>query len=167
MVCGWHLCAWLGRPKATGDGMGQSRWMPWLTSIMSIIYSHEGVLDLLRLYVGYCRFSFHANKYQLNTYPMDKAALGYELTTLNPGSSMIWALTLIITTLSHACALHEGMLRGVKLGMLWGNLKSIFCHRSSPNRSCSKNKIYPHLKHDEESLKYSYIRSMSGTVGFT
>jgi hypothetical protein len=30
-------------------------------------------------------------------YPMDRAALGYELTTLKPGSSMIWALTLIVT----------------------------------------------------------------------
>ncbi len=69
MVYGWCLCAWLGRPKATGNGMGQSCWTPWLTSIMSIIYSHEGVLDLLRLYVGYCRFSFHANKIRLNTYP--------------------------------------------------------------------------------------------------
>jgi hypothetical protein len=40
--------------------------MPWLTSIMSKMDSHEGVLDLLQLYVGYCRFSFHMNKYQLN-----------------------------------------------------------------------------------------------------
>jgi hypothetical protein len=56
----------------------------------------------------------------------DRAALGYELTTSKLGSSMIWTLTLIVT-LSSACVLHEGILRGVELGMLWGTLKSTFC----------------------------------------
>ncbi len=51
----------------------------------------------------------------------------------------------------------KGMLQGVKLGMLWGTIKSTFCHRSSPNRSNSKNKVYPRIKHDAESLKYSYV----------
>jgi hypothetical protein len=59
----------------------------------------------------------------------------------------VWALTQIVT-LSHACALHKGMLWGVQLGMLWGTLKSTFCHRSSPNRSYSKNEVYPRIKHD-------------------
>ncbi len=45
--CADDACAWLGRPNATGDGMGQSRSTPWLTSNMSIICSHEGVLDLV------------------------------------------------------------------------------------------------------------------------
>ncbi len=68
-----------------------------------------------------------------------------------------WALTL-----SRACALHKDMLWGVKLGMLWGTLKSTFCHRSSPNRSYSKKEAYPHIKHDAESLKYSYVWLVSG-----
>jgi hypothetical protein len=67
----------------------------------------------------------------------------------------VWALTLVVT-LSRACALHKGMLWDVKLGMLWGTLKSTFCHRSPPNRSNSKNEVYPRIGHDAESLKYSY-----------
>jgi hypothetical protein len=51
----------------------------------------------------------------------------------------------------------QAMLRGVKLGMLWGTIKSTFCHRSSPNFSYSKNEVYPCVKHDAESLKYSYV----------
>jgi hypothetical protein len=87
-------------------------------------------------------------------YPTDRAALGYELTTVNPGYSMIWEFTLIITS-SCACALHKGMLWAVELRMLWGTLKSAFCHRSSLNRSYSKIEVYPCIKHDAESLKYS------------
>jgi hypothetical protein len=36
----------------------------------------------------------------------------------------------------------QGMLWGVKLGMLWGTPKRTFCHRSSPNRSYSKKEVY-------------------------
>jgi hypothetical protein len=49
----------------------------------------------------------------------------------------------------------QGMLQGVKLGMLWRNVKSPFCHRSFPNHSYNKNKVYPHIKHDAESIKYN------------
>jgi hypothetical protein len=75
----------------------------------------------------------------------------------------VWALTLI-ATLSRACTLHKGMLWGVKLGMLWDTLKSTFCHGSFPNGSYSKNAVYPRIKHDAESLKYSYVPG--GTAGY-
>ena len=42
--------------------MGESRSTPWLTANVSIICSHKGILDLVRFYVGYCRFTYHANE---------------------------------------------------------------------------------------------------------
>jgi hypothetical protein len=89
-------------------------------------------------------------------YPTVRAAFYYELTTSKPGSSM-GINTTIIVTLSCACALHEGMLQGVKLGMLWGTVKSTFCHRSTPNCSSSKNKVHPRIQHVAESSKYNYV----------
>jgi hypothetical protein len=99
---------------------------------------------------GYVPPQFSLILYTDCTPSMDRAALGYELTTSKPGSSM--GLILIIT-LSCACLLHKVMLRGVTLGILWGTIKSTFYQRSSPNHSYSKNEVYPRIKHDAESLK--------------
>jgi hypothetical protein len=50
----------------------------------------------------------------------------------------------------------QGMPWGVKLKMLCGTIKHTFCHCLSLNRSYSKKEVYPHIKHDVESLKYNY-----------
>jgi len=45
---------------------GQSRWMPLLTVKVAIIYLQEGVLDLVRMYVGRIPETHqHANKYEI------------------------------------------------------------------------------------------------------
>jgi hypothetical protein len=51
----------------------------------------------------------------------------------------LWALTLTVT-LSCACALHEGMLQGVKLGMLWGTLKVHFDTVQAPTTVTARAK---------------------------
>ncbi len=43
-------------------------------------------------------------------------------------------------------------------------LKSTFCHCSTPNRNYSKNKVYPRIKHDVESLKYNMNNTVSGNT---
>jgi hypothetical protein len=47
---------------------------------------------------------FPPNIHRRYWYPMDRAALDYELATLKPGSSMIWALTLLLKV--HFATIH-------------------------------------------------------------
>ncbi len=63
IVWGWCRYPWLGCPHVTGHGRGQSRSGPWLTPKCQIVYSQEGVWDMVQLYVGYYR----RNSTQINT----------------------------------------------------------------------------------------------------
>jgi hypothetical protein len=161
------------RPTMGVTSSAQRMWLPAITLLQNARQWAQGpwqkILLLQKVQSGGLKFGQEGALMETGQFPGVKFSLPKVAGNKNWFRAVRKKLRVLTVNNGKKCKVPkifvQGMLWGVKLGMLWGTIKSTFCHRSSPNHSYSQDEVYPCIKHDAESLRYNYVYDQCVVTG--